>query len=552
MEKSFEKINNPSDESLDKKVINRLEKEVLPRFDFIKKLKEKHKEAEIYLVGGATRDILMGREIEDYDFLVRKVEKMDLESFLEKLGEVNFVGRTFGIFKFFPKGHDLKEPVDIALPRQDFSLLTGSRHDFKIRTDPELPIEKDLERRDFTINAIALRIDEGEKKYHLIDVSGGRKDLENGLIKAVGNPRERFKEDYSRILRALRFACQFNFKIEKKTWEEMTRQIKNLNKIRREVILKRERKFFLPEMVEYRVVPHEVIAKELIKSFYYRPSQAFEFYDQAGVFKELMPEVLKMKNCPQPREYHSEGDVWTHTRLALKNLSSKEFFDEFSTYGGSAAGGKEQFGEEKPSSELIFGVLFHDLGKPYVIKTPKKDKTERIRFDGHDEEGARITREICERLKLSSPERIGIDPKRVSWLVRTHMIFINPEIEKIRARTIEKYFFHPYFNGQDLLKLGFVDILSSISLGGKPNFDNFHKMLKRIEEIKNLSASRREAPNPLLSGLEVMEKLSLDPGPEIGKILEVLREEQLSGRVRTREEAMNFLENLKVDPIEKI
>lgn len=532
MEKFFEKNMNPNHQSL--KIVERLEKEELPRFSFLKDLKAKFstfsesakggKEPEIYLVGGAVRDLLLDRKIEDYDFLIRKVKKEDLEVFLKEKGAVNFVGRAFGIFKFIPKGPQLKEAIDIALPRQDFSLLTGSRHDFKIKTDPELPIEEDLKRRDFTINALAIEL---EPPFKLIDIAQGKKDLEKGLIRAVGAPRERFKEDCSRILRAIRFACQFDFKIEEKTFKELKNQVKNLNRIRREVVFERERKFFLPGMVEYRIVPYEIIAKEMLRSFYYDPLKTIEFYEQSGIFKELMPEVLKMKGCPQPQKYHSEGDVWTHSLMAVKNLYSPEF--------------KKEFGEERPSSELILATFFHDIGKPYVIKTPEKDKTERIRFDGHDEIGAELSKEIAERLKLSSPKDYGVDSKRLAWLVRNHMIFVNQDIEKIRARTIEKYFFHHYFKGEDLLKLGYADIMASIPLGEKPDFTNFYKMKQRIEEIKKLSASKKEAPQPLLAGDEIMKKFSLEAGPLIGRLLSLLREEQLSKRVKTGEEAYNFL-----------
>jgi len=237
-----------------------------------------------------------------------------------------------------------------------------------------------------------------------------------------------------------------------------------------------------------------------------------------------------MKKCPQPEIYHSEGDVWVHSRLSLKNLSSSEF--------------KKQFGNEPLSGELILSAFFHDLGKPYVIKTPQKDKTDRIRFNGHDVEGAKICFKICERLKLSAPSLIGVDPKKISWLVKSHMIFVNKEIEKIRANTLEKYFFHPYYHGQDLLKLGFVDIMASIPEGGRPNFRDFKKMLKRIEEIKLLSLSKKELPKQILDGNEIMEKFSLKPGPEVGKLLELLREEQLSGRVKTKKEAFDFLKNV--------
>jgi poly(A) polymerase len=503
----------------------------LSQFGFLSDLKSAFPRAEIFLVGGAVRDLFFGRETKDFDFVVRQVAANDLEVFLKKYGEVNLVGRSFSVFKFMPKDWDPHNPIDVALPRREHALGTGGYRDFEVQGDPKLSIKDDLSRRDFTINAVALKIEikkEGPRFNKIIDPFKGIKDLQKKSIKAVGKPEVRFQEDYSRMLRALRFACQLDFTIEKKTWQAIQKNIYHLNDIQRNVQMITDGRFTEPDVVEQRAVPYEVMAKELMKSFIASPVRAFDFYDQSGAFAELMPETLKMKNCPQPTNWHSEGDVWVHSRLALEKLFSSQF--------------KEQFGDEPPSPELIMAVLLHDLGKPYTIKTPEKDGTDRIRFDEHDVRGAEMAKQICQRLRLSSPDEFGLNADYVSWLIQHHMLLVQGEIDKMRPSTIEKYFFNPKVPGRDLLKLSFVDIGATIPSEGEPDFTQFRQMTGRIEELKQLSASHQDLPKPILSGSEIMEDLGLKPGPQIGSLLALIREEQLSGKIKDKEEAIRFLQ----------
>ena len=158
----------------------------------------------------------------------------------------------------------------------------------------------------------------------------------------------------------------------------------------------------------------------MVKAFVADPVQAFDLYDKSGATKELMPELLKMKGCPQPKNFHSEGDVWTHTRLCLKNISSKKF--------------QKKFGKKKPSAELTFGLLFHDLGKPYTI-----EHADRLRFNNHDAVGAEKAEELMGRLKLSNG---GVNTEQVAWLIRKHMIATHTKKSPMKKTTLEKYFFN--------------------------------------------------------------------------------------------------------------
>jgi poly(A) polymerase len=470
-------------------------------FGFLNKLQKKFPKVEIYLVGGAVRDLFLKKATKDYDFVICKIKASDLEKFLANLGQVEFVGKSFGVFKFTPHGGDKHNPFDIALPRRDFSFNTGGYRDVKVLTNPNLPIEEDLSRRDFTINAIAVELKTG----NIIDQFNGLKDLKNKVIRSVGKPKDRFKEDYSRMLRAIRFACQLDFQIEKNTWQAIKSKIKSITK----------------------AVPYEIIAREFLKSFYFNPVKALDLFDQSGFFKVIMPEILKMKNCPQPKNFHSEGDVWVHTRLALEKLFSPQF--------------KKQFNNERPNTELIIATFFHDLGKPPTIQTPEKNHTDRIRFNEHDVVGAEKTKKICERLKFSSPENFGVDPEKIAWLIKNHMLLVHGNALKMRPQTIEKYFFNPNLPGENLLKLSFADISATILEKGHSDFGDFKNMLKRIKELKKLSANKKELPKPILNGNEIMKEFKIKSGPRIGELLGILREKQLEGKIKDKKSAVKFL-----------
>jgi poly(A) polymerase len=512
-----------------------------PNLEFIKKLQKQFPKAKIYLVGGMVRDLALGRQSIDYDFVVAGVPKKRLELALAKMGKVDLVGKTFGVYKFKPRNFKQAEAIDIALPRTEHAFGTGGYRDVKVKSDWRLPIEKDLERRDFTINAMALKLQITNYKSQitnkfkiqnskpvLIDPHGGLADLKKQKIRAVGKPEERFKEDYSRMLRAIRLACQLNFDIEPKTWKAIKKSIKNLNKksvdnLDREIRPKNK----TPKKNKSWVVPREVIAKELVKAMAENPARALELLDKSGAIKVLMPELLKMKKCPQPKIFHSEGDVWQHTILALQKLSSLKF--------------KKEFPNQPISNEVIWGILFHDIAKPYT-----KTVTDRIRFNEHDIKGAKMFIKIAERLRLSST---GLNIEKVATIIKKHLLPTHSKVNAMKETTIEKYFFNEQFPGKDLLMLIYADILATIPPSGKPDFKSYKKLKKRILDLKKKAKIRRkqaELPPELLDGYEIMKVLKIKPGPKIGKIKEQLREAQLEGEIKTKKEAREFIKELKV------
>ncbi len=366
---------------------------------FLNQLHQQFAQADIFLVGGAVRDLLLNRPTQDFDLVVRNVSKPQLEKFLKTQGKVNLVGKKFGVFKFVPKGWSGTE-IDIALPRTEHAInFSGAYKDFKINSNAKLKIEADLGRRDFTINAIAFNLNQQK----LVDPYNGLSDLKKKNIRAAGDAAKRFREDYSRMLRAIRFACQLDFTIEQKTWSAVTKQIKNLTK----------------KIGDKPTVPYEVIAKELVKALNANPLQAIKLLDESGALEIVMPELLKMKGCPQPLNWHSEGDCWTHTMLALKNLESKKF--------------KMEFKNQPISPELIWGLLFHDLGKPYTVK-----RTDRLRFNNHDNISAQKFRVVAERLKLAAT---GLNLDTVEKIIAKHMLPAHAKSSNMKDTTIEKYFF---------------------------------------------------------------------------------------------------------------
>jgi poly(A) polymerase len=482
-----------------------------PELAFIPELAKGFPQAQVYLVGGAVRDAMLGRETKDLDFVVRGVPGEALERALSRLGRVNYVGKTFGVYKFVPEGGDPQEPIDVALPRTEHSeTLSGAYREFAVQSDPMLPVEDDLGRRDYTVNAMALNVLTDE----LVDPFGGKGDLCGRRLRAVGEPDRRFAEDYSRMLRGLRLACQLGFEWDADTWASLVRLMPQINATR-------ENEF---------IVPRETVGRELVRAFAADPVKALDLWDASGAIAEVMPELLPMKGCPQPPNYHTEGDVWTHTRLALQRAASPEFVAEW---------------PERPlDAEVIFAVLLHDVAKPVTITTPEKDGTDRIRFNNHDNVGGRMARAMCERLKLSQFPRESawhIDAERLAWLVAHHLLLVHGAIDDMKNSTIERYFFADPKAGEQLLMVMWADGSATVPPSGTPDLSNYRAMRARIAKLSELGRTRKGLPPPLVDGGRIMAEFGVPSGPIVGKYLALVREAQLSGEVATADEAVAWL-----------
>ncbi len=501
---------------------------------FLPTLFEKLPQARVYLVGGAVRDALLGIiKKKDFDIVVQGVDGKTLEVLLSTLGRVDLVGKTFGVFKFVPTSSNSTEAIDIALPRRDHAYGTGGYKEVDVQSDPQLPIEDDLKRRDFTINAMAVEIRSHRPLFegHLVDPFNGFNDLRDRILRTVGTPAIRFQEDYSRLLRALRFTCQLHLSIEPVTWKALQQCMEHINDVNASTE---------PDSAEEsdRKVPYEIVAKELLKSFWWDSVRALDLYAESGAIQQLIPELLALKGCPHPQQYHSEGDVWAHTRLALGQLGTDTF--------------QKEFPDDPVTMETILGTLFHDIGKPATLTTPELHGTDRYRYHGHDKVGAQMASEICTRLKLSSMPKeseLHVSCDSIHWIVSKHLLLLNSALEEMRSATIEKYFFNPRVPGVTLLQVILADSLATVPDGGEPIMIHFRIMKRRIEELLKLSIDsgswrRRGLPEPLVNGDDVMQEFHLAAGVKIGKLLRMAREQQLEGVLTTRRDALNVIHHI--------
>lgn len=240
-----------------------------------------------YVVGGAVRDELLDRPLQDIDVLVAGAAFDDVMAFLEARGSVDAVGRTFGVLKFV--SNEDGQTLDIALPRRERAAGTGGYRDVETESDPAMPVEEDLGRRDFTVNAMAWEA----ASDRLVDPYEGRADLQKRTLRAVGDPDTRFAEDYTRILRMLRFAAQLDFEIEWGTWRAALLAVPRMN----------------DERDGQRLVPFELVARELLKGFEKDPVRTAELWQESGATTALMPELT---------------DWPDHVRAALERLTQED------------------------------------------------------------------------------------------------------------------------------------------------------------------------------------------------------------------------------------
>ncbi len=344
-----------------------------------------------YLVGGCVRDLLLGREPKDYDVATNATPQEVMRIFPETYA----VGVQFGVVLVPVPGSAGAHAVEVAAFRSDIGYSDG-RHPDEVRfsRDPQ----EDVARRDFTINGMLLDPVNGE----VLDFVGGRKDLEAGIIRTIGDPEQRFGEDKLRMLRAVRFAARFEYAIEPATFAAMQKLAQQID-----------------------VVSLERVRDELTRMLTEGHGQrAFLLLDDSGLLKHVLPEISAMKGVEQPAEFHPEGDVFLHTLLLLENLPSP------------------------CPMTLAWGALLHDVGKPPTFRVAP----DRIRFDGHVEVGVKMAEEICRRLRFSNDET-----EQILALVDNHMRF--GHATRMKESTLKKFLRMPAF--EEHLALHRADCLAS-------------------------------------------------------------------------------------------
>lgn len=408
-----------------------------------------------WLVGGCVRDELLGIVPKDYD-----VATDATPTGIERLfPHAEKIGAHFGVM--------LVDRVEVATFRSDHSYSDGRHPDaVTFETDPR----RDALRRDFTINAMFRDPFDGT----VLDFVNGRQDLRDGVVRAIGDPVQRFTEDHLRMMRAVRFAARFGFQIEPRTFEAM-RELRSL----------------------IRLVAAERVREELLRILTEGGARrGMELLDGCGLLAEILPEAKAMQGVEQPPQYHPEGDVWTHVMIML-----------------------EQMG--KAPSTLALGVLLHDIAKPPTFRV-----TDRIRFDGHVELGVEMSKAILSRLRCS-----GETTDRVCSLVANHMKFMH--VQQMKQSTLKRFLRTPHF--QEHLALHRLDCGSS-----NRRFDNY-------EFAKNLFEKLPEEelrPPRLLTGDDLIAA-GLEAGPSFAKILRIVEDAQLEGRIHSKEEALEMALQLR-------
>jgi tRNA nucleotidyltransferase (CCA-adding enzyme) len=435
------------------------------------------------LVGGCVRDELMGAEPKDWDVEVYGVEPKRLREILDAFGKVDAVGEAFTVYKL---GNDL----DVALPRRERKVGRGHKG-FVIEGDKDMSFAEAAKRRDFTINAILKDALTGE----IIDVCGGRADIENKILRVVS--RETFAEDSLRVLRAAQFAARFEFGIEAETAA-------------------------LCRSIDLTDLPKERIwgefEKLLLKAR--KPSIGLRRLYDLGAVSQLFPELEALVGVPQQPEWHPEGDVDVHTLMVADE--ARGLIDDL-PYARQVA--------------VMLGAVCHDFGKPATTEF----------FDGkwrshaHDVAGIEPTISFLDRLGVFTLD--GYDVRgQIVQLVRYHLLpgvfYKSPPGDGAFRRLARKV-------EPDLL----YRVSKADSLGRNPDWLPKEKWFTAeaqewfIGKVREL-AVEKEAPKRILMGRHLIE-LGLNPGPGFKRILDAVYEMQLDGQVADLDQAIDAAKKMR-------
>ena len=425
---------------------------------------------EALFAGGCVRDELLGLEPADYD-VATNARPEQVRAIFRNVVEV---GVAFGVIEVIgprlPEGGHLM--IQVATFRSDGEYLDGRRPvDVTFCT-----AEKDAQRRDFTINGMFF--DPIASK--LYDYVGGQHDLEVAVLRAIGDPRERIKEDKLRMLRAARMAMRFDLRIEPATHEAIRALAKEIT-----------------------IVSPERIADELRKMLVHpRRAEGMHLLEELSLLAPILPEVAQMKSVPQGTPSARTGDLWTHVVKVLEML-------EGPTWPTT----------QPVSFELAFGTLLHDIGKPLTFVA----SSEKYSFHGHEHAGKDVAKRIGRNLKLSNDERA-----RIEFLVEKHQYLCDAPI--MRASKLKPILVHPGIG--ELLALHKADSLAS------------GREIAHVEFCERLLRETPESvlnPPPLITGDDLTAR-GLKPGPLFKQLLDAVRESQLEGTITTATEAMEMVE----------
>ncbi|NIV75650.1 MAG: HD domain-containing protein [Gammaproteobacteria bacterium] len=433
------------------------------------------------LVGGGVRDRLMGVASKDYDLEVYGLPAELVEALLKRLGQLNTVGVSFTVYKVRLAS---QLEVDVSLPRRESKVAPGHRG-FTVRGDPFMSFEEAAGRRDFTINAILY----DPLESSLIDPFGGVADLERGVIRAVSY--ETFGEDSLRVLRAMQFAARFEFEIEPDT-QRLCRAID------------------LSDLAAERIFGEFDKALLLAR----RPSLGLVAARDLLILDKLLPDLKALVGCPQDRKWHPEGDVFTHTLMALDNAAEL-------TRG---------LPREKRLTVML-SVLLHDVAKPGTTKI----EDGRVRSLGHDQAAQEPTLRVLDTLNVHTVN--GYDVRaHVVALVAHHL---KPMHFYHDRRRISDGAFRRLARVCDLELLYLVAKADALARGPASDAKAQEWF---IERARRLGVEHR-APEPILMGRH-LRSLGVEPGPRMGEVLKTVYEMQLDDQVTDLDEAIQAARRL--------
>lgn len=441
---------------------------------------------EAYLVGGCVRDILLGRKPNDWD-VTTNAHPTEIETFFPE----TFVNNDYGTVGVVNEGTDdpTLKVVEVTPYRTESGYSDARRPD---SVEFGVSLEEDLKRRDFTVNALAYRLN-GEK---IVDLFGGEVDMREKRIRAVGKPTERFAEDALRMMRAVRLAVELDFVIESETMAAIAENSKNLSRISKERI----RDEFI------RILNSK------------QPMQGIIFLEKLGLLPFIAPDLLRGIGVEQNQAH--KYDVYEHLLRTMQHAADKDW-----------------------SFDVRLAGLFHDISKPETRRwsDEKKDWT----FHGHEVVGAKVTKKALQDLKFPKDTI-----EKIVTLVRWHMFFSDPDQVTLSAvrRTIANVGVE---NIWELMQLRRCDRIGT----GRPKEQPFRlrKYTAMVEEALRDPISVKMLK---IDGSRIMEISGEKPGPKLGHTLHALLEEVLDEPAKNTEEYLEgraqILMKMSVSELEEL
>jgi len=438
-----------------------------------------------YIIGGAVRDLLLGHPPKDYDLATNATPEQLLA--IEEFANPQHTdpAQAYGVTRTKILVKNELVPIEITTYRRDIEAHLGR----KLTKVEFAALEDDVLRRDFTVNALAL----DPLNYYLADLVNGLSDLNKRFIRFIGKPTDRIKEDPLRVLRAIRFKCRLGFRYEDTTFDALTAAINN--DVLSQVATDRLRN----ELTHMLTHPTR--------------EEAVEDLDTLNVIKLVLPELEATKNIMQPDQYHSEGDVFRHSLLAIRYLP------------------------DNISARLAWATLLHDIGKAPTFE-PIEITGDRIRFNQHHSEGAKLAGNILKRLNFSKKLT-----EEITWMIHYHMaIAYLPEMRPGHAATFMN---HPAF--ADLLELHRADAHATWNKAdghihtSAPNLSAIEKIYKEFlakPKPKSLKEDLGIDGNWVLQNFPQIQK-----GEQLGQILQELKLIYLEEDLLSKEKAIKIIKD---------